>query len=291
MTGGTEMPGDDLMVGTLIRSGFLWTASGETLLTTISMQAAQAPESALLEVPPESLGKAALVRGRLSGGVLYSAEILEILPKIAGALILDLVEKGAITVADIRKRIEKAEAQQPLADKLCALVIGHKKSSPGAVNAASGLTEFDFNEKLALLVEERIEAVRVQRVYRRTWESLPGDINELNPHFIVSMHCNAFNGRTSGTEVLYYHRSQAGMKIAEILQRRLVECLGLPDRGIKPKTAEDRGGLLLCSTHAPCVIAEPFFIDNDQDLARAQANLEGLAASYAAAIEAMSAVI
>ena len=76
--------------------------------------------------------------------------------------------------------------------------------------------------------------------------------------------------------------------MAEILLNHLVGHLRLPNRGIKPKTAEERGGYLLRYTNAPCVIAEPFFIDNDADLARAQEDLDGLAAAYAAAIEEIS---
>ena len=172
--------------------------------------------------------------------------------------------------------------------KLCALVIGHKKRSPGTKNAKANLTEFDFNEDLALRIERKIERTDIQRVYRRTYKELPDDINALNPDFIVSLHCNAFNGEVSGTEVLYYHKSQKGKKMAEILLSHLVDHLKLPDRGIKPKTAEDRGGYLLRYTNAPCVIAEPFFIDNDNDLARAQEDMDGLVGAYAAAIEEIS---
>ena len=107
----------------------------------------------------------------------------------------------------------------------------------------------------------------------------------------MSLHCNAFNGQASGTEVLYYHRSQKGRAIGEVLLRHLVDHLGLPNRGLKPCTAEDRGGYLLCYTKAPCVIAEPFFIDNDQDLARAQEDLDGLALAYAKAIEEIAQIV
>jgi N-acetylmuramoyl-L-alanine amidase len=117
---------------------------------------------------------------------------------------------------------------------------------------------------------------------------IPQNINTLEPDFIVSLHCNAFNGKVSGTEVLYYHKSERGKKIAETLLNHLVEHLKLPNRGIKPKTTEDRGGYLLCYTNAPCVIAEPFFIDNDDDLARAQEDMDGLVAAYAAAIDQIS---
>jgi len=171
---------------------------------------------------------------------------------------------------------------------LCALVIGHKKKSPGAINANKDITEFDFNEDLALRVERKVEKSQVQRVYRRTYKQLPDDINELDPDFIVSLHCNAFDTKVSGTEVLYYHKSENGKKMAEILLLYLVDHLELPNRGIKPKTAEERGGYLLRYTKAPCVIAEPFFIDNDDDLVRAQEDLDGLAGTYAKAIDQIS---
>ena len=172
--------------------------------------------------------------------------------------------------------------------KKCALVVGHKKSSPGASNKASGLTEFIFNDKLAIDIEEEISGVEVQRVYRRTYNSLPGDINELDPDLIVSLHCNAFDGSASGTEVLYYHRSTKGELIASILNEHLVESLGLKNRGIKPKTAEDRGGYLLKNTVAPCVIVEPFFIDNNEDLKTVTDKRNLLVKAYANGIEAIS---
>ena len=172
--------------------------------------------------------------------------------------------------------------------RLCALVIGHKKKTPGAKNVNSNISEFEFNEDLALRVERKVEKAQVQRIYRRTYKHLPDDINELNPDFIISLHCNSFDTKVSGTEVLYYHKSEKGKKVAEILLSHLIDHLKLPNRGIKPKTAEDRGGYLLRYTNAPCVIAEPFFIDNDSDLAKAQEDIEGLAEVYAKAVDQIS---
>ncbi len=172
--------------------------------------------------------------------------------------------------------------------KKCALVIGHKKSSPGASNNTSGLTEFSFNDKLAVEIEREASGVIVQRVYRRTYRTLPSDINELNPDFIISLHCNAFNKTASGTEVLYYHLSTKGKLMAEIINEKLVGALDLNNRGEKPKSSEDRGGHLLKSTAAPCVIVEPFFIDNDDDLKAAMDNRKALVKAYARSIEAIS---
>lgn len=169
--------------------------------------------------------------------------------------------------------------------KLCALVIGHKKKSPGAGNINKNVAEFDFNEDLALRIEKKIEKSQIQRVYRRTYKQLPDDINELDPNFIVSLHCNAFDTKASGTEVLYHHRSEKGKEMAEILLSHLVDYLKLRNRGVRPRTSEDQGGYLLRYTQAPCVIVEPFFIDNDADLAKAQEDIEGLAGAYAKAID------
>ncbi len=175
--------------------------------------------------------------------------------------------------------------------KICALVIGHKKSSPGAVNTTHNLSEFDYNEQLAMEIETALaesKHVRIQRIYRRTYSTLPDDINALNPDFIVCLHCNAYNTQASGTEVLFYHRSKTGKKLAKLLNKRLTKALALTNRGIKPKTTEDRGGYLLKQTHAPCLIAEPFFIDNDQDLAIANEKRVELVCAYAKSIKKMA---
>jgi len=201
-----------------------------------------------------------------------------------------LASKDVISLEGLQEQLSK-EVDVPEESKLCALVIGHKKQSSGAANANSGITEFGFNEPLALKIEEKVQNTKIQRVYRRTFNELPGDINALGPDFIVSLHCNAFNTRASGTEVLYYHRSEKGKEMAKILLKHLVGHLQLRDRGIKPKSAEDRGGYLLRNTKAPCIIAEPFFIDNDSDLARAQEDMDGLVAAYANAIDEISQII
>lgn len=173
----------------------------------------------------------------------------------------------------------------------CALVVGHKKSSPGAGNVGSGLTEFDFNDQLARMIDSGNGNTIIQRIYRRTYKSLPDDINACEPDFIISLHCNAYNTEASGTEVLYYHKSRDGEACAGILQRTLVGYLNLRDRGPKPKKAEDRGGYLLKYTNATCLISEPFFIDNDSDLARASQDLDGLAGAYIDAIDKIAAYI
>jgi len=280
--------------GVLVEQGRLKTKTGEVLLTKLPKDATESTDSGVLVVAEEDLGKTVLVRGELVEGVLYSVELVETLPRLTGALLQKLEEKGMVSLEEIRECLNEFEEEvreRIRPRKLCALVIGHKKSSPGASNDKTGLNEFDFNEKLAILIEKKAQKTQIQRIYRRTYQELPNDINVLDPHFVVSLHCNAYDGRASGTEVLYYHRSEVGKRIAEILQRRLHDVLGLRDREIREKTTEDRGGYLLRYTKAPCVIAEPFFIDNDEDLAKARDDLEGLAGAYASAIDEIAQVV
>lgn len=156
----------------------------------------------------------------------------------------------------------------------CALVVGHKPSSKGAsgsIKVLSGssdlhFNEFDLNSEVAKKVSEFFTEEELEIVYRNRYRDLPEEINALNPDIIVSMHCNAFNTKAEGVEVLYYHRSTKSRAMAEIFQKHMLDAYGFKDRGILPRNSENRGGYLLRYTKAPCVIVEPFFIDNPNEL-------------------------
>ena len=285
---------NNILIGKLKPGGYLKTEFGDVLLSTISMQTAQSPESNTLKIAEDSIGRTALLRGVLSGDVLYSAELIEVLSPISATLFETLLDKGVVSLEEFENELSKLDDKKSglsKKKKLCALVIGHKKNSPGAKNKNSNLMEFDFNEALALSIEKKVKNVEIQRVYRRTYNQLPDDINALKPDFIVSLHCNAYDAKASGTEVLYYHKSKKSKKIAKLLQKRLVNNLKLADRGVKPKSSEDRGGYLLRYTNAPCIISEPFFIDNDDDLAKAKKKIKGLTSAYAKAINDIAGVV
>lgn len=174
--------------------------------------------------------------------------------------------------------------------KSCALVIGHSKKLQGAYNINYDISEFIFNDNLAKEIEKKNDICgaigKITRVYRKySYINLIDKVNSLCPDFIISLHCNAYNKKTSGTEVLYYKSSIKGKMMAEILQKHLIECLKLPNRGIKATREGERGAYLLKYTKAPCVIAEPFFIDNDNDLLTANGLKTELSNVYARAID------
>lgn len=199
------------------------------------------------------------------------------------------------------------------------LVPGHTPRSPGATNTSLpttfgavgatqveiehdngdvsielGTTEYHLANKLAedvsfiLNATYGIEALIVQR---GTYQELPNDINRLAPDLVISLHFNAYNTRARGSETLYYHKSVLGKQFAQVLQKEFVQQLGLPDRGIKPKSSEERGGYLLRYVHAPCLIGEPCFMDNDEDLQHVLDNWPKLVQAYATAILKMASAL
>lgn len=169
----------------------------------------------------------------------------------------------------------------------CVLVVGHESSSPGAINIHTSNTEYQFNSALCQVIMSKMFHTEVLDLEREenSHMSLTSTVNALNPHFTLEMHCNAFNRPVSGTEVLYYDGSVMGERIARIFLRHMVKCLGLPDRGVKPRVSADRGGYFLARTKAPAIIVEPFFIDNDWDLLLGRYKFEALADAYVAAID------
>jgi len=172
-----------------------------------------------------------------------------------------------------------------------AVVVGHQEKSPGAINKDFGVSEFAFNRILAHDIELNFAKYNKSDecgvVYRETtFKELPDQLNELGMDLIVSLHANAFNGEAFGCEMLYYHKSEKGKKVAQILQDKLLTLFQSNDRGIKPRTTEDRGGYLLRYTKAPCVICEPFFIDENEDYRDAQKHFDSgeLTKAYCEAI-------
>lgn len=145
-----------------------------------------------------------------------------------------------------------------------ALSIGHSESDCGAVNQTFGITEYQYNNELAYLVSKQLSKLghEVVLVRRKTLNELPKQINATGADICVELHCNAYNKLVSGTEVLHYEESTEGAKLAAELQEAICDTLGLRDRGTKPSGRE----LILKKTSMPCVITEPFFIDNDVDM-------------------------
>ena len=183
--------------------------------------------------------------------------------------------------------------------KKVVLIVGHSLIRQGASNTnytinENPVTEYSFNNLLADRIKRinKKESIEIAIEYRDTdYEALPQEVNEQDGNLIISMHCNAFNKKASGCETLYYKHTKISDKIAAIMQSHLNTIMQNNDRGIKPREHNralkiyERGAYLMKYVKAPCVICEPFFIDNDKELDFALLNVDKLALAYLRGIE------
>ncbi|WP_455563281.1 N-acetylmuramoyl-L-alanine amidase [Akkermansia massiliensis] len=175
--------------------------------------------------------------------------------------------------------------------KVC-IDIGHCPSDHGAENRNYNSSEYRFWKTFAprtarYLQDLGHDPVIVNRETDGGGTGMTACVracNEANADVIVALHANAYNDKASGTETLYWHSSPRGKRLAQCIQARMVKALNLPDRGIKPITGTDRGGKQLRKTVAPCVIVEPFFLDNDHDYETALEHAANLCRAIAVGI-------
>lgn len=88
-------------------------------------------------------------------------------------------------------------------------------------------------------------------------------ITEANPVFTVSIHQNSYPDESvKGAQVFYYGQSQEGKKLAETLQKTMIEQLN-PDNHREAKANESY--YLLKKTPSPTVIVECGFLSNYEE--------------------------
>jgi N-acetylmuramoyl-L-alanine amidase len=81
---------------------------------------------------------------------------------------------------------------------------------------------------------------------------------------LLSIHCNASNGRASGVEV--YYRNQGDLRFAEMVLSSLQEATGLRNRGLKFEFQSQHSRLAVLDFVPPACLMEIGFIDNPKDL-------------------------
>lgn len=181
----------------------------------------------------------------------------------------ELISEGLSIISQIRE--DKPAPKSIDKNITVAIVVGHSNERRGASNPDTGMSEYIFNYKVAediasSLNDDESHNVNGIVVLRKTsLRALPNAVNATGAVLCLSLHCNAFNTKARGCETLYHHTSKQGKVLAQYVQHELVELMNSSDRGIKAKSSEDRGGYMLRETNMPCVIAEPFFIDEEED--------------------------
>lgn len=144
---------------------------------------------------------------------------------------------------------------------------GHGGTDVGSTGS-SGKQEKDFTLSVSKKVKKLLEQEpQIEVFMTRTDDSFisqesrfrPKYANKLNADVFISIHGNTFSDPSvSGTETFYYHSNS--LRLAEILQKQVVEATGFRDRGKK------KGDLFVVKdTKMPAALIEVGYLTNPQD--------------------------
>lgn len=170
--------------------------------------------------------------------------------------------------------VREGEALRRMAASLqgarIAVDAGHGPADPGA-EGPSGLREADATFVMAEDLAAELQRRGAAPFLVRDRDSDPpssdraSTANDLGAEVLVSLHLNSHpEAAAEGASTYYYGRegwsSQAGQRLAEIIQELLVSRLGRKDGRTHPKSLP-----LLRETHMPAVHVEPCFITNPNE--------------------------
>ena len=135
---------------------------------------------------------------------------------------------------------------------------GHGGLDSGACGC--GLREVDVALNIGRRVENYLRAVGydVKLFQFDGLDVICADCNAWNADLFVSIHCNAGGG--TGTETFHAGLSAESKRLAELIQKQIVNSLPVVDRGVKIA-----GHFVTKYTYCPAVLVETAFIDNPND--------------------------
>lgn len=169
---------------------------------------------------------------------------------------------------------------------LIVIDAGHGGFDNGAMY--QGRKEKDDNLRLALAVGNLLEQRGYQVIFTRTADEYQSPYekaqiaNDAGADYFISFHRNSGenNNTYNGVQTLVYDRNSQANRLAESIQRELVE-MGFADLGIDERT----GLVVLRRTEMPAVLIETGFINHDKDNAIFDNNFYQIAEAIARGVE------
>ncbi|MGH2682063.1 MAG: N-acetylmuramoyl-L-alanine amidase [Actinomycetota bacterium] len=173
-----------------------------------------------------------------------------------------------------RAAVREAEALSRLSASLrgarIAVDAGHGHGDPG-VSGPNGLTEAEIAYQTAAALVDELSVRGASPFLLRTTETNPthseraSAANAAGAEVLIAVHLNSHDDPAAeGASTYYYGRedwfSQAGQRLAELVQNELTARLGLKDGRTHPKALT-----LLRETQMPAVHVEPCFITNPRE--------------------------
>ncbi len=137
--------------------------------------------------------------------------------------------------------------------------------SHGATEAAIVMDWAQELRALLIAAGHKVVRTRVDDADPTPLAHRPRIAREHQADLMISLHCNAADGRAHGTETFFRGKEHAPRATA--LNTALVQALGTRDRGIKTEGSSQHATLAVMAFQ-PCYLIELAFIDHPEDRAR-----------------------
>jgi N-acetylmuramoyl-L-alanine amidase len=157
-----------------------------------------------------------------------------------------------------------------------AFVIGHHEKSKGAFSKDLNVSEWDFYNQVAELLESSVEVFQHDpniKGYSNRIRVTAEKINRGDFDLVIEAHFNAASPQANGVETLYYFNSLKGRQYAQHFSELVHDATGIKIRnnGLKALTnSKDRGYAAVYYPAAPTILIEPFFGSNKGDCKKIQ---------------------
>ncbi len=210
----------------------------------------------------------ALLKGVLVGGQLFDTQLIEKLPTLASNLLLDYLDKGLISRAELESRvlfllegILGPIEQAPGPDEV--VPSGPK---PKVALVVSG--EWDYELELADLISKQVKLVELKIFSEPDMMTpdLPKRINTFDPSIAIVLRYDLEESEKSGSKVMHHYRSRVGGGVAAALQEKFAKILDVPVLPVEKIEADSPLYTLVNYTKAPIVLAQPFNSNNASDV-------------------------
>lgn len=190
-----------------------------------------------------------------------------------------LVAAACLTVKNTVAYVASTRVEEGKEKKCVVIDAGHGGFDPGKVGI-NGALEKDINLEVAKKVQQFLEAEDIEVIMTRETEAglyTESDSNkkvqdmkkrieimeQVNPVVTVSIHQNSYHEEyVHGAQVFYYAASKEGKRLAEILQKNLIE--SVDKENTRVEKAND-SYYLLRKTSSPIVIVECGFLSNREE--------------------------
>ena len=177
---------------------------------------------------------------------------------------------------------------------LIGICVGHSRPEDSGALSVSGMNEWLYNVRVASLLKKYLNDFGIPSKiydeydgasYSSAMRWVAHQMDEDGVTAAIELHFNSASPSAHGCEMLYYHKSASGERLAANLQIEVITEYNTKNRGTKPMQKFSRGGGFLVKTKCPAVICEPFFGSNEREWSMFSSSRNLLAKAYARGIK------